>query len=510
MQPTVPVARRTNAPPNSKGPRRPTGADPRRHHHRLPDTWPAMASRNPNLDPQLAGPAQPQSYQLPGAHPAVEGFAAHVRAPPPSSDAYNSQSARLPSGYNAASQPAPQPYFYPSTPQHGGTPASASVAGSIDAHSYPARAVYPTSNQMRADNLPFGQSDPDKRVRACDSCRGLKVRCNFDEGREGPCKRCTKAARPCVVSEPTQRKQKRADPRVVSLEKRIDDLMAALKTQPAAPQTAFAVQSLASPSDYPPNMPDPNGAVLHGFEPAHKRRRTDVDGPGGLGTAHDTSQDPLNDTREVYSTARQAEYHQPPSLRQTSDVSHASTRQPAQDFMTSIDALVSPNHASTLFRCHLEQMDRHIPAVVFPKGTIPEDVRREKPILYLCVVSAASFGQVPLDTSLQLQKEALGVIAERVFRDGDKSLELIQAMQVLALWYKPPRPMHKANFYQIIHVAAVMALDIGLGRRFNLAKSEAMTIAGQKVVGWEKSTSQDSDTLEARRAWLGCYYLCAR
>ncbi len=85
-------------------------------------------------------------------------------------------------------------------------------------------------------------------------------------------------------------------------------------------------------------------------------------------------------------------------------------------------------------------------------------------------------------------------------------------MQVTALWYKPPEKAEQTNFYQIIHMAAVMALDIGLGKRFNPAKAKR-GFGGPNakyVPGPGKILPQDSDTLEARRAWLGCYYLCAR
>lgn len=120
-------------------------------------------------------------------------------------------------------------------------------------------------------------------------------------------------------------------------------------------------------------------------------------------------------------------------------------------------------------------------------------------------------GTLHPDTAKQLSREAIGAIADCVVRNGAKSLELIQAMQVTALWYKPPEKAEQTNFYQIIHMAAVMALDIGLGKRFNPAKAKR-GFGGPNAKyapGPGKILPQDSDTLEARRAWLGCYYLCA-
>lgn len=63
----------------------------------------------------------------------------------------------------------------------------------------------------------------------------------------------------------------------------------------------------------------------------------------------------------------------------------------------------------------------------------------------------------------------------------------------------------------LIHAAAVMALDVGLGKPFNLAKAKrgfGGPLAEQPP--GPPSLLVDSDTIEARRAFLVCYYLCAR
>ncbi|KAJ4173719.1 Rho GTPase activating protein [Fusarium falciforme] len=82
-------------------------------------------------------------------------------------------------------------------------------------------------------------TDPDggdaKRPRACEACRGLKVRCEPDPNDEGPCKRCRKAGRSCVVTMPTRKRQKKTDSRVAELEKKIDALTASLQARAAPP-----------------------------------------------------------------------------------------------------------------------------------------------------------------------------------------------------------------------------------------------------------------------------------
>lgn len=86
-------------------------------------------------------------------------------------------------------------------------------------------------------------------------------------------------------------------------------------------------------------------------------------------------------------------------------------------------------------------------------------------------------------------------------------------MQLTVFWRKPneTRREFQGNFYMLIHAAAVMALDIGLGKPFNLAKAKR-GFGGplSEQPPGPPSLLVDSDTIEARRAFLVCYYLCAR
>jgi hypothetical protein len=157
-------------------------------------------------------------------------------------------------------------------------------------------------------------------------------------------------------------------------------------------------------------------------------------------------------------------------------------------------------------------MSPNMPAVVFPPTTTAAKLSKEKPILYVCLLSAASFSMLPSEKCRELAREAVRAIAECVVVNGAKSLELIQAMQVMMLWYRPPDKSEESNFYQIIHMAAVMAMDIGLGKRFNPARTKRGFGANNDGPSGQPLSSvvQNSDTIEARRAWLGCYYMCAR
>lgn len=423
----------------------------------------------------------------------------------------------------------PQPYFYPS-PQ--GTAQSQQSAAASAAQSTPSNNPEPSyiANAQDDEGSPDqGDGGEDaKRPRACEACRGLKVRCDQDPAHpEIPCKRCAKAGRQCIITQPTRKRQKKADNRVAELEKKLDALTAALhqqqQTYPATQYDPPQVPGAAPPVDGMPgrsstgNLAPPfapqMGSSLNPSRPGSvelKRKRDDSFGdrtPDVPPFKRPTFEGEAKTPGWVYQEPKQQAYGSAHGdMRKY--LSHGSP----EEFVKHINSIISPDMAAQIFTRYNTKLAPNLPAVVFPPSTTAEQVFREKPILYVCLLSAASHGNMHPDIARQLQREAIGAIADCVVRSGAKSLELIQAMQVTALWYKPPEKAEQTNFYQIIHMAAVMALDIGLGKRFNPAKAKR-GFGGPNAKyapGPGKVMPQDSDTLEARRAWLGCYFLCAR
>ena len=430
----------------------------------------------------------------------------------------------------------PQPYYHYPSPQQTQTPQQSNGHSGQPSTQTSPEGNYGVHHDADAGSPEGGDGaggEDAKRPRACEACRGLKVRCDQDpEHPEIPCKRCAKAGRQCIITQPSRKRQKKADSRVAELEKKLDALTAALHQQQQAgtpPQMHGAppvkmMQGRSSvgqmSGSYPPPSASatfPRPASSDGIMPAQKRRRTD----GPTATPSYDGADEVHDHK--LSASASASGRNPEEVDQTvseinqnwsapSDLKRYLYHTTPEEFVKRINSLISPDMAATIFNRYTTQLAPHLPAVVFPPGTTAEQVFREKPILYVCILSAASHGTLHPDTSKQITREAIGAIADCVVRNGAKSLELIQAMQVTALWYKPPEKAEQTNFYQIIHMAAVMALDIGLGKRFNPAKAKR-GFGGPNAKyapGPGKMLPQDSDTLEARRAWLGCYYLCAR
>jgi hypothetical protein len=131
-----------------------------------------------------------------------------------------------------------------------------------------------------------------------------------------------------------------------------------------------------------------------------------------------------------------------------------------------IEQVISRADAERLFNRYVTDFVPHFPAVPFPPGTTAQQVRTEKPILFLAILSGTSYGaNLPEHTQVALEKEMRDVLATCIWMNGEKSLQLVQALQVTALWYRPPANFEQHMFYQMVHMSTIMAIDIGIGKR---------------------------------------------
>ncbi|KAI0429241.1 hypothetical protein F5Y09DRAFT_310821 [Xylaria sp. FL1042] len=404
-----------------------------------------------------------------------------------------------------ATTPAPTPTPFFTTPQ---TPANKAFPPPPDAPGAAiAIAPAPTSASATA-GTPHDPNDP-KRPRACEACRGLKVKCEPDLlNPDGPCKRCAKAGRECLVTQPTRKRQKKTDSRVAELEKKIDALTASLHASRgstsggagATPQPASTPVAHQHPHPYRSEVEDASIKIArewgppvfppmeHGHEdgrrasqaqpPMAGQKRKFVDAPDGA-----------LDGRGDLGAPR---------------MSSAGRDQPHPDV---VDRGIIPlDEVPVLFQRYTDRMAVHLPAVVFPPGTTAADIRTRSPILFLAIMSVAS-SETP-NTQRQLVKELMQIFADEIVMRGHKSLELVQALIISVVWYFPPEHFEELKFYQMVHLAAVMALDIGLGRRKNSPKSSLIPYTWQDHP-FRKQPLPDPSTIESRRTWLAVYFLAS-
>ena len=176
--------------------------------------------------------------------------------------------------------------------------------------------------------------------------------------------------------------------------------------------------------------------------------------------------------------------------------------------------VLSMASAMQLFHSYTNDLVPHYPLVVFPQGYTAVELRRSKPTLFLAVIAAAS-GKSDPELSTVLNTEVLQAYATGTFMNSEKSLELVQAMIVTSVWYNPPSGFGQLKFYEYIHMAATMALDIGLGTKPDTLREERHSSnsyrppEGGDTTSSSTSAEPDADDIENMRTYLACYLICA-
>ena len=361
------------------------------------------------------------------------------------------------------------------------------------------------------DQSPSGNpSDPNdlKRPRACEACRQLKVKCELDDN-SGTCKRCAKAGRQCVITVPSRKRQKKTDSRVAELEKKIDALTATLATRGGSEAEGMPEHAMHQQHPHPPShrtalyadqwnggqRPAPASqsppAAAHGVK---RKVGPDYDygGFGGeLPKPAPPGYQPSKTSTPQYNTMYSSE------LPRRDEGEY-----PPLDPINY--GLLDTHTAKKCFDRYMSEMCYHLPIVVFPANTRWEEVRKTKPILFLAVLAAAS-GTIRPHIQTRLISEVTRILADRIVYRGEKSMELVQTIQCITTFYQPPERYEELNFNQLIHISAVMALDLGMGKRFKKG-----SLALWRSHTENKRPLPDPNSAETRRCWLGCYYMCSK
>ncbi|CEJ55051.1 hypothetical protein PMG11_01329 [Penicillium brasilianum] len=334
-----------------------------------------------------------------------------------------------------------------------------------------------------------------KRPRACEPCRQLKVRCDPDPSHpDGSCKRCAKAGRACVVTAPTRKRQKKTDSRVTELERKIDALTATLQ---ASHRGAFGLES-----------PSKQGSS-HSPEIPGRRWLRDDPNLAGNKRHHDgllVSQYPRQDSPSAEKLPPQQSSSRQWRVPSADETGPAKT---GNEFADVIDrGVVDVDTAQAAFERYVTKMVPEMPMVAFPPGTTMGFVRRERPALFLAILAVA-IGPFKNDIQLKLLDDVYRICAERVVVKGEKSLELVQAFIVLAIWYMPPDNLEELKFYQLVHFAVILAMDLGLNRRQG-GEDRPFSRLREVLLKKPLGSAFDINGPEAKRTWVGCYFMAVQ
>ncbi|CEJ54222.1 hypothetical protein PMG11_00542 [Penicillium brasilianum] len=344
-----------------------------------------------------------------------------------------------------------------------------------------------TSNTPQGESS-SAQSVPTQQLnRSCESCRSLKVRCLPNPSTPNQCQRCAKGKKACVFVAPQRRRpRKRTDSRVAQLEKEMRMMRSLLKdrireeSEPESPEGSEDSPDESGEMDFHDHL----GPLSETSASAAASGRFMDYSPEFVNTAHPGmgGSGPLS---------------APPSMSGLHmNFSPDANRPPPEDVIDR--GIISLEDAEQLVAFFLHELASFFPLVVLPSSTTAAQLRQTKPILFLSVISAAA---ISIDAGLAgvLNREMVRLYAERFFIEGEKSLELVQALLIMIIFYYPPNSPLKLQFFQYTHIASTMALEIGLATKRRVSKKKSD----------RKNRHEPYDELlaEQARAVLGCYHL---
>ena len=337
--------------------------------------------------------------------------------------------------------------------------------------------------------------------RACDSCRARKVRCLRD-GALLDCKSCRDAHRTCVSTVPGRRRpRKRTDTRVAELEKEFKVMSEALRQAKSSPLPADIGRDGKTEEEFGHGDDDPTIGASQiepelSWTPLWSVQHSSP--PDGLNTdLASVTRQPNQCSRDEDLTINPCPTHEP----------LASTSGAESSFPDVIDrGLVSMEEAEVLVSRYVHDLSPHFPAVVFASGMTAAGLRQAKPALFLAVIAAAA-GSSSAVLNRTLREEFQHLYADRVIIRGQKSLELVQSILVTAIWYYVPDRFDQVVFYQYIHMAATIALEMDLGRRPTALSRRLQSTPGALLS--DGPLESDVGTIEGQRTLLSCYLTCA-
>lgn len=285
-----------------------------------------------------------------------------------------------------------------------------------------------------------------KRSRACQACRHMKIRCDAIPGQDA-CRACYKVNRQCIMPGPARKRQKTVH-KVAELEKKINALTQTLLTKS---------QPELTPQQSPAATNRSDSTSRYNAEPSKASHYSTT----------------------MTCAAPSVSAATFPFQNQSPDDTYVDVVQ---------RGILQMSTASRIFETFVKDMAPLCPIVAYPAGTTAETVRRSRPMTFLAILAAGSPVMAP-DLFPNLGDELAKQLSERINFYMERSLDLIQASLVQAMWVGKHRMAKDLGFNHYIHGAIVMAHELGIGKRLKVS------LARNQV-----------EEAEMRRTWLACLY----
>ncbi len=160
--------------------------------------------------------------------------------------------------------------------------------------------------------------------------------------------------------------------------------------------------------------------------------------------------------------------------------------------------LVSDCLAEELYCAFHSSLAPLYPLVSPPDQSAWQIVRRDRPALFRAVLTAASNTVDPVLSSKLFQGTG-AYLAEKAVLAGEKSLDLLQGLLILAIWHHPAKRFQELRFSQYANMAATIVMDLHASNEscYSVSVPEGLSAPTGQLV-------------ETCRTFLASYFLCSR
>lgn len=165
--------------------------------------------------------------------------------------------------------------------------------------------------------------------------------------------------------------------------------------------------------------------------------------------------------------------------------------------------LISPAAAEDLLSLFVTDLLDYYPFIVLPVDTTAAQLRHSKPVLFLAIMAASA---IAMDAGLAnvMNHEIISLYSQRFFFRGEKSLEMVQALILMNIYYLPPDSPSQIQAYQYAHIAATMAIEVGIAYKKRMPRKPNRN--RRQATPAEKF---DEQMAEQARTILTCYHLAS-
>ncbi|KAK5053342.1 hypothetical protein LTR84_002316 [Exophiala bonariae] len=239
--------------------------------------------------------------------------------------------------------------------------------------------------------------------------------------RHGKCRKCHNTGVDCEWKEISKtRRRQRTGLRIMELEDKLSTIMESLHAA-QTPSRPVAQDSLASVS-----QPGDHGTIQVPRYPAQRTNTCDL------------------------------------HLAEAADKGHESVAAPRLLSSLPVMSTLSPEQASGLLADFIAVQLPQYPVISIPVDVTVQSWQSHRPFtLSAAITAACGISEPRLFQSLSEANSQL--LCQAAIVEGEKNMDILQALLITAVWCYPRGDLRKLNIHQWTHMACTMAMELGLG-----------------------------------------------